>query len=63
MRKMNYPGSAADDRIRRYVPPVRVIRKSDNIENAESLLGVVRTQSYLHYNPPQCLIPPGRFTG
>jgi hypothetical protein len=56
---MNYAGNVADDRVRRYVPPVRIVRKSDAVENAESLLGVVRPQSYLHFNPPQCLIPPG----
>ncbi len=58
-RKLAYPGSRADRRVRRYVPPVRLVQADPGVENAGILIGKVAEQSFLHFNPEICVIPPG----
>ncbi|MBS1370776.1 MAG: alpha-L-rhamnosidase [Lentisphaeria bacterium] len=59
MKRIVYANSVADDRVRRYVPPVRVVRESEGIRDSAALLGEPHTQSFVHFNPRICLLPPG----
>lgn len=58
-RRLCYPGGVRDDKTRFYVPPVRVVRQSDGVTGADVLLRKVNIQSYCHFAPPGCVIPPG----
>ena len=59
MRRINYTAAVADDRVRRNVPPVRIVRASNGVRDAAALLGEPHTQSFLHFNPRVCLVPAG----
>ena len=59
MRRIEYADAVADDRVRRNVPPVRVVRESGGVKDSAALLGKPHTQSFLHFDPRVCLVPPG----
>lgn len=58
-RKLQYVGAVADEKVRRYVPPVRVVRQSAGVVNSDAVVGRVNVQSFCHYDPELCVIPPG----
>ena len=59
MKKIAYANAVADDKVRRYVPPVRVVRESAGVSDSAALLDGVHTQSFVHFNPRECVLPPG----
>ena len=59
MKKIAYANAVADDKVRRFVPPVRVVRESAGVSDSAALLDGVHTQSFVHFNPRECILPPG----
>jgi len=59
MKKIAYANAVADDKVRRFVPPVRVVRESAGVSDSAALLDGVHTQSFVHFNPRECVLPPG----
>ena len=56
-RKLHYPGMEPDDKVRRYVPPRRIVR-AIAAENSGVLLKL-QLQSFCHFNPDPCILAPG----
>jgi hypothetical protein len=56
--KLDYANSLTDERIRKYVPPVRIVKKSRSVKDSAILLETDHNQSFLHYNPRVCTLPP-----
>ena len=59
MKRIAYARSVADERVRRYVPPVRIVRESDGVLDSGVLIRGPHIQSYLHFDPPVCRLAPG----
>lgn len=59
MKRITYANSMADERVRRYVPPVRVVRESGGVRDSAALTGRPHIQSFVHFDPRICLLPPG----
>jgi len=59
MKRIAYADAVADDRVHRFVPPVRVVREQGNVTDSAALVGSVHAQSFLHFNPRECHLPPG----
>ncbi len=59
MKKLIYANSVSDDRVRKYVPPTRIVRESDTVKDSAVLVGHANIQSFVHYNPQTCVLPPG----
>ena len=57
--RLSYPGMVPDDKCRRFVPPVRLVRECGNVRNAARLLNRVHIQSFCSFSPDPCVIPPG----
>ena len=57
--RLSYPGMVPDDKCRRFVPPVRLVRECGNVRNAARLLNRVNIQSFCSFSPDPCVIPPG----
>lgn len=58
-KRVVYANAKADDRVRRFVPPVRVVQESPDVKGSSVLIGKVNAQSYVHFDPPECAMPPG----
>lgn len=60
--RLTYPGAVADSRKREYVPVRRIVFMTEGElrpKNPECLIGNTEIQSYLHFNPPVCVLKPG----
>ena len=52
-------GGIRDPRVRRYVPPARIVSVSGVVREAERLIGSTEIQSYAYSAMPVCLLAPG----
>lgn len=59
MKKLIYANAVADDRVRRIVPPVRVVRELGGVEDSAALTGKANPQSFVHFDPRVCRMPSG----
>ncbi len=59
MKKLVYANAVADDRVRKIVPPVRVVRELGGVVDSSALIGVANAQSFVHFNPKVCVMRPG----
>lgn len=59
---LNYHGASTDPRVRKYIPPVRIVYSSDDElkpVNSAILLETMEIQCYIHYAAQPCVMRPG----
>jgi len=59
MKKLIYANAVADDRVRKIVPPVRMVRELGGVTDSAALIGEAHPQSFIHFDPRTCRMSPG----